>query len=98
MNAKASGMPPKFAATPENVVRSSGPRGRPLADRGVGDEEPGDAADQRRDEADLDARLVRVDVRVVEEQPDVRERPVVVLVLERADEHRSAGTNRNTIV
>ena len=41
MNAKASGMPAKFAATPENVVRprADEPR-RALADRGVGDQQP----------------------------------------------------------
>ena len=53
---------------------------------------------ERRDEADLDARLVRVDVRVVEEQPDVVERPAAVLVLERAEEHRAARAGTGTAI
>ena len=45
MNAKASGMPAKLAATPENVVSAvRTTRGVPVADRRVGDQE----AEQRR--------------------------------------------------
>ena len=40
MNANASGMPPKFAATPEKVVSPDRiERGVPVADRRVGDEQ-----------------------------------------------------------
>ena len=47
MNAKASGMPPKFAATPENVVSMERiQRGDALADRRVGDEEPDEPAER----------------------------------------------------
>ena len=43
MNANASGMPPKFAATPENVVSAERIQpGRAVADRRIGDEEPDD--------------------------------------------------------
>ena len=98
MNANASGMPPKFAATPENVVSTGAdPRGRSLADRRVGDEEPEHSAEQRGDEADLDARLVRVDVWVVEEQADVREGRVVALSWNAPTRTAPAGTNRNAI-
>ena len=40
MKAKASGMPPKFAATPENVPNAERTQpGVPSADRGVRDQE-----------------------------------------------------------
>ena len=56
MNARASGTPAKFEATPENVSRP--PRndaGQAAADDRVGHEEPEEPAEDRRDEADLDA-------------------------------------------
>ena len=63
MNANASGMPPKFAATPEKVDQAGGdPVRRAVANRRIRDEEPDEPAEQRRVQADLDARLVRVDV------------------------------------
>ena len=75
MNANASGMPPKFAATPENVVIIERiHRGVPSRSAAYAIARPMSAAEQRGDEADLDARLERVDVRVVEEQPHVVER------------------------
>ena len=59
MNANASGMPPKFAATPEKVESAERTqRGAPGEARRVGDQEPEQAAEERRDEADLDARPV----------------------------------------
>ena len=60
MNAKASGMPAKLAATPENVVSAERTtRGVPSPDRRVRHQEAEQAADDRRDEADLDAVLER---------------------------------------
>ena len=87
MNAKARGMPAKFAATPENVVSArADPARRPLADRRVRHQQAEEAAEQRRHEAHLDAVLERRPVRLVEERPDVVERVAAVVRLERTDE------------
>ena len=57
MKASASGMPAKFEATPENVMTAGRrtPR-QPAEDDGVGEQEAEEAAEDGRDEADLDAR------------------------------------------
>jgi hypothetical protein len=68
--------------------RCANPLRRAVTDRRVGDEQSERRAERRRDEADLDAGLERIDVGVLEEQLDVGERRVVVRVLERADEDR----------
>src|SRR4051795_6235944 len=67
------------------------PARRPVADRGVGDEETRGGADDCRDEADLDRRLERVAVRRLEHQPYVLERPPSGRGLERTGEHRARG-------
>ena len=49
MKAKASGMPPKLAATPEKVPYAERIQfGRSLADRRVRDQEPEQPAEERR--------------------------------------------------
>ena len=88
MKAKASGIPAKFAATPEKrrERRAQEPR-RSVPDHRVRDHEAEEASDERRNEAHLDAVAVGAAVRLVEERAEVVERPAAFLVLERADEH-----------
>ena len=71
----------------EGRQRRADPARRPFADRRVRDRQSAEAADQRRDPAHLDARLERVDVRVMEEQTDVVDRPAAVHALECARHH-----------
>ena len=71
MNANASGTPPKFAATPEKVMSAG--RMKPRSswrERRVGDQEAERTAEERGDEADLDALLVGVERRALEDVLD----------------------------
>ena len=70
MKAKASGMPPKLAATPENVPYAERTQfGRSLADRGIRDQEPEEPTEEGRREADPDALPERVaDVRRLDDR------------------------------
>ena len=60
VNARASGTPAKFEATPENVISPRGGPWQPARDDGVGEQEPEDPAEDGGDEADLDAGEVGV--------------------------------------
>ena len=64
---------------------------RAVADRRVRDQKADQAAEQGRDETDLDAGLVRVEVRALEDLRMLLEREPAVVALEGADQDRPAG-------
>ena len=77
--------------------RAHEPR-RAVADRGVRDQKAEQAAEEGRDEAHLDAVLVGAAVRLLEERPDVVERPAALgSSLKAPTSTFAAGRNRNAI-
>jgi hypothetical protein len=77
--------------TRERRQRAANPLGSPLANRCVCDEESRDTSDRRRNQAQLDARPICIDVWVVKERTEVLERVAAGLTLECPDED---GTGR----
>src|SRR5581483_669547 len=63
-------------------------------DGGVGDQQPEQAADERRDEADLDAVAEVEPVRLLPELLHVVEREAAVRVLERPHRHLAGGEDQ----
>ena len=92
MNANASGMPAKLAATPEKVVSTERTTlGVPSRIAAYAIRKPSRPPTSGGDEAHLDAVLVRRDVGLVRKLLEVREREAALDALEGADEHLPGG-------
>ncbi len=75
----------------ERRERAAHPTRCPVADRRVRDQQSEAASEKRRDEADLDAVLVRGQVGLLDQLRDVVHREATVLPLEGADNDLSRG-------